>query len=75
MSSCSQWWGVLVDVGVCRAGGGCRIVGSIGTHVGLSSGSKPLEDVDTAFFDGHIQINVKAPLFLAILVLVLVVPC
>jgi 3-oxoacyl-[acyl-carrier protein] reductase len=28
-------------------------------------GSKPLEDVDEAFFDDHMQINVKAPLFLA----------
>lgn len=28
-------------------------------------GSKPLEDVDEAFFDDHMRINVKAPLFLA----------
>jgi 3-oxoacyl-[acyl-carrier protein] reductase len=28
-------------------------------------GSKALEDVDEAFFDDHMQINVKAPLFLA----------
>jgi len=28
-------------------------------------GSKPLEDVDEAFFDQHMQINVKVPLFLA----------
>lgn len=28
-------------------------------------GSKPLEDIDEAFFDKHIQINVKVPLFLA----------
>ena len=36
-SSCSQWWGVLVDVGARRAGGSCRIVGGIGAHTGLSS--------------------------------------
>ena len=28
-------------------------------------GSKPLEEVDEAFFDRHMQINVKVPLFLA----------
>jgi 3-oxoacyl-[acyl-carrier protein] reductase len=28
-------------------------------------GSKPLEDVDEEFFDWHMQMNVKAPLFLA----------
>jgi 3-oxoacyl-[acyl-carrier protein] reductase len=28
-------------------------------------GSRPLEDVDEAFFDEHMQTNVKAPLFLA----------
>jgi 3-oxoacyl-[acyl-carrier protein] reductase len=28
-------------------------------------GSKPLEEIDEAFFDKHMQINVKVPLFLA----------
>jgi len=28
-------------------------------------GSKPLADVDEAFFDAHINCNVKGPLFLA----------
>ena len=39
VSSCSQlWWGVLGNFWVCRAGGGCCIVGSISAHSGLWCG-------------------------------------